>query len=86
MQIWSLAFRRFCQIPVDASNLLKNVTSALSAKISFLMGSGKPALLMLLFSSSSIKPETADFVTEERSQSVGPSVLHSHVVHAYLYS
>lgn len=45
------AFRRFCQILADASNLLKNVASALSAKISFLMSSGKPALSVPLFSS-----------------------------------
>lgn len=45
------AFRRFCQILADASNLLKNVASVLSAKISFLMSSGKPALSVPLFSS-----------------------------------
>lgn len=55
-QLWRPAFRRFCQIPADAFHLLKNAASALSAKISFLMGSGKPALALLLFSSLAVSP------------------------------
>lgn len=66
--------RRFCQSPADASNLLKNMASALSAKISFLMGSGELALFMLMFTSL-VLSETAKFVNKKRNWSVGLYVL-----------
>lgn len=65
--------RRFCQIPDDASNLLKNVASALSAKISFLMGNGKFALFMFVFTSL-VLSETARFVNKERNRSMNRSL------------
>lgn len=68
--------RRFCQIPADASNLLKNVASALSARISFLMGSGKLAFFMLMFTSL-VFSERAKLVNKERNRSVGLYVLGS---------
>lgn len=74
MQIWSPLLRRFCQIPADASNLLKNVASALSARISFLVGNGKLALSMFMFTSL-VLSATAKFVNKERNRSVAPYVL-----------